>query len=58
MAGPGGESVLLQKEGDTIVFHAYDGQTGKPSLQVSSIAWGNGWPQAALEDTPESQVTQ
>jgi arabinan endo-1,5-alpha-L-arabinosidase len=56
--GPGGESVLLQKDGDIIVFHAYDGQTGKPSLQISSIAWVNGWPQAALDDTPESQVTQ
>lgn len=46
--GPGGESVLLQKDRDLIVFHAYDGETGKPSLQISTLAWVNGWPQAAL----------
>jgi arabinan endo-1,5-alpha-L-arabinosidase len=47
--GPGGESVLLQKSGDDIiVFHAYDAHTGKPSLQISTIAWVKGWPQAAL----------
>ncbi len=46
--GPGGESVLLQKDRNLIVFHAYDGQTGKPSLQISTLAWVNGWPQAAL----------
>jgi arabinan endo-1,5-alpha-L-arabinosidase len=50
--GPGGESVLLQKDGDIIVFHAYDGKTGRPSLQISSLAWSNGWPHAALEDGP------
>jgi arabinan endo-1,5-alpha-L-arabinosidase len=48
--GPGGESILQQKEGDIIVFHAYDGKTGRPSLQISSIAWSDGWPHAALED--------
>jgi arabinan endo-1,5-alpha-L-arabinosidase len=47
--GPGGESVLLQKSSDIIVFHAYDAHTGAPSLQVSSIAWVKGWPKAALE---------
>jgi arabinan endo-1,5-alpha-L-arabinosidase len=26
--GPGGESVLQQKDGDLIVYHAYDGKTG------------------------------
>jgi arabinan endo-1,5-alpha-L-arabinosidase len=48
--GPGGESVLQQKDGDIIVFHAYDGQTGKPYLQISTIAWIDGWPRAALQD--------
>jgi arabinan endo-1,5-alpha-L-arabinosidase len=48
-AGPGGESVLTQKSGDIIVFHAYDAQSGAPSLQISSIAWVKGWPRAALE---------
>ena len=47
--GPGGESVLHQKDGeDVIVFHAYDAKTGKPALQVSTIAWRDGWPEAAL----------
>lgn len=49
--GPGGESVLLQHhQPDLIVFHAYDHTTGKPSLQISTIAWKNGWPVAALAD--------
>jgi len=48
--GPGGESVLQQPEGDIIVFHAYDGKTGKPSLQISSLLWIDGWPHAALDD--------
>jgi arabinan endo-1,5-alpha-L-arabinosidase len=52
--GPGGESLLMQKGEDIIVFHAYDGQTGKPSLRISSIAWVNGWPKAALESKPEA----
>lgn len=48
-AGPGGESILQQKTGDIIVFHAYDGKTGHAYLQISSIAWSKGWPHAALE---------
>jgi arabinan endo-1,5-alpha-L-arabinosidase len=51
--GPGGESVLLQKHGpDLIVYHAYNHTTGKPSLQLSTITWKNGWPQAALAEGP------
>lgn len=49
--GPGGESILLQHhQPDLIVFHAYDSVTGKPSLQISTIAWKNGWPEVALTD--------
>jgi arabinan endo-1,5-alpha-L-arabinosidase len=47
--GPGGESVLPGKPEDIIVFHAYDAHTGKPWLQISTIAWVNGWPKAVLE---------
>jgi arabinan endo-1,5-alpha-L-arabinosidase len=47
--GPGGESVLQQKDGDIIVFHAYDGKTGDAYLQISTIDWTNGWPKAELE---------
>jgi len=49
--GPGGQSILLRRhQPDVIVFHAYDHVTGKPSLQVSTIVWKDGWPSAALLD--------
>ena len=49
--GPGGESVLMEPKGkDLIVFHAYDAQTGKPSMQISTLVWKDGWPMAALDD--------
>ncbi len=48
--GPGGESVFMQPAGDDIiVFHAYDAHTGMPALQVSTLVWRDGWPQAALQ---------
>jgi arabinan endo-1,5-alpha-L-arabinosidase len=48
--GPGGESVLLDaKAGDLMVFHAYDAVTGKPSMQLSRMAWVDGWPKVGLE---------
>jgi arabinan endo-1,5-alpha-L-arabinosidase len=43
--GPGGGSVLLQRgRPDLFFFHAYDATTGRSSLQVSTIAWIDGWP--------------
>jgi len=49
--GPGGESILLRKgEPDLIVYHAYDHETGKSSLQLSTIEWVHGWPTAALRE--------
>jgi arabinan endo-1,5-alpha-L-arabinosidase len=54
--GPGGESILLQKDGDIIVYHAYDATTGIPSLQISTLTWFDGWPHAALDgDAPGSR---
>lgn len=53
--GPGGESVLQRREGDLLVFHAYDAATGKPALQISTITWTGGWPQAALSTSGESK---
>ncbi len=44
--GPGGESVLQDSKNDLIVFHAYDGTTGRPFLQISTLVWENGWPRA------------
>ena len=46
--GPGGPSVLLGRESDLLVFHAYDGTTGKSALQISTIVWENGWPRVGL----------
>jgi arabinan endo-1,5-alpha-L-arabinosidase len=53
--GPGGESVLLRREGDILVFHAYDAATGKPALQISPLTWEEGWPHASLSMTGESK---
>lgn len=51
--GPGGESILQKANGDIMVFHAYDAQTGKPALQISTITWNGGWPHVALGLTGE-----
>jgi len=53
-AGPGGESILQQAGGDVIVFHAYDGKTGKPRLHISTMDWTGDWPHAALEGAPRN----
>lgn len=53
--GPGGESILQKAGGDVMVFHAYDSQTGKPALQISTIGWQAGWPHVALGTTGESK---
>jgi arabinan endo-1,5-alpha-L-arabinosidase len=53
--GPGGESILQRPEGDIIVFHAYDAITGKPALQISTLTWKDGWPQAVLGTAGESK---
>ena len=53
--GPGGESILQKAGGDVMVFHAYDAQTGRPALQVSTITWNGGWPHVALGTTGESK---
>jgi arabinan endo-1,5-alpha-L-arabinosidase len=47
--GPGGESVLQLPGRDVIVFHAYAAHTGRPSLQISTLGWRDGWPSASLE---------
>ena len=44
--GPGHQAVLQDRSGDYLVFHAYDGQTGRPELKISTLQWPNGWPQA------------
>ena len=47
--GPGGESLLHLPSEDIIVFHAYSAVDGKPSLQISTVGWKDGWPSAALD---------
>ncbi|MGA2326312.1 MAG: arabinan endo-1,5-alpha-L-arabinosidase [Bryobacteraceae bacterium] len=42
--GPGHEAVLQDPRGDYLVFHAYQGGTGKPYLQISTTVWEKGWP--------------
>ena len=57
--GPGGESVLKQPNGpDLLVFHAYDAKSGRPQLQISTIAWKDGWPTAALSTDPPVLPTE
>lgn len=48
--GPGGQSVAMGSKGqpDLLVYHAYDHESGKPSLQLSTITWNDGWPAVAL----------
>jgi arabinan endo-1,5-alpha-L-arabinosidase len=53
--GPGGESILQRAEGDLIVFHAYDATTGKPALQISTLLWKSGWPEATLGTVGEAK---
>lgn len=52
--GPGHEAVLLRPGGpDLMLFHAYDGTSGRPFLQISTIKWRDDWPQvAALPGAP------
>jgi arabinan endo-1,5-alpha-L-arabinosidase len=42
--GPGHEAVLQTQSGDYLVFHAYDGQTGRSELKISTMVWEDGWP--------------
>lgn len=54
--GPGGQSVLLDANAGLLVFHAYNGTTGTPALQISRMRWEKGWPKVgALPREREDQ---
>jgi hypothetical protein len=36
--------VLSDPQGDLLAFHAYNGTTGRPTLQISTMVWEDGWP--------------
>lgn len=42
--GPGHQAVLSAANADWLVFHAYDGTAGRPTLQISTMVWEDGWP--------------
>jgi arabinan endo-1,5-alpha-L-arabinosidase len=52
--GPGGQSVLRDSKADLLVFHAYDGTTGAPALQISTLVWEDGWPRVGVLPHPRS----
>jgi arabinan endo-1,5-alpha-L-arabinosidase len=45
--GPGHPAVFQDRSGDYLVFHAYDGITGRSELKISTIVWQDGWPRVA-----------
>ena len=45
--GPGHQAVLQDISGDYLVFHAYEGKTGRSELKISTMVWDNGWPRVA-----------
>ena len=56
--GPGGQSLLRDPNSDLMVFHAYDSETGRPFLQISTLLWKDGWPQAGALPRSRPQVSQ
>ena len=42
--GPGGQSIATGPNGEVMAYHAYDAVDGRAVLQISTIAWFDGWP--------------
>ncbi len=45
--GPGHQTVFSENGQDYLLFHAYDGNSGRPRLHISTIVWEHGWPRVA-----------
>ena len=46
--GPGHPAVLQESGGDFLLFHAYNGQTGRSELKISTMLWDDGWPRVGV----------
>ena len=45
--GPGHNGIYMEPGTDFLVFHAYDGETGRSELKISTMTWPGGWPKVA-----------
>jgi arabinan endo-1,5-alpha-L-arabinosidase len=46
--GPGHEAVFRDGAQDYLVFHAYQGTTGRSALHISTMSWEDGWPRVGV----------
>lgn len=56
--GPGHCAVLLQEQGDWLIYHAYDTENnGRPTLRISRLNWNtDGWPVVDTEVNVEELI--
>jgi arabinan endo-1,5-alpha-L-arabinosidase len=45
--GAGHQAVFTDGGEDYIIFHSYDKQNGESRLEISTLAWEDGWPRMA-----------
>ncbi len=59
-AGPGHCSILQDKDGEKLVYHAYDTEwRGVPTLRIAPLRWDSeGWPTIASELAKEAHTAQ
>ena len=54
--GAGHVAVLFDSDADLLVFHAYDGTTGKPFLQISTMVDDQRWARWAAHLAPTAAI--